>query len=305
MKNRYNPLTLNNYQELVSKNFVTVECKPHNEEEIISSISPIHPGRLKSYIVECANPMSYIRNKEGIDEDSCEDIQILLVHSGIAKVNQNGRNATLGPGDIVSYSAHMPFELVYETSHHTSTLKIAREDICISNKKLNDMLGIKMNKNSMTGRLASQMIRELCYAEIDLHDEDSLNLIEETFLSFIYPAIMKRGNHNDNKDDKRLRDIKSYVKSNLGDPTLCAESTSYRFGLSIRTLNRLFSNSGTTFNKWLWKVRIEECHEKLKFDSNAKITDIIYDTGFSDPSHFYRLFKQAYNKTPKEIRAKK
>ena len=42
---------------------------------------------------------------------------------------------------------------------------------------------------------------------------------------------------------------------------------------------------------------------KLLLSSNLTISDISFQSGYSNLSHFNRTFKQAYNMTPRQLRA--
>jgi AraC-like DNA-binding protein len=43
----------------------------------------------------------------------------------------------------------------------------------------------------------------------------------------------------------------------------------------------------------------------LLFSTNLKVTEVAYDTGFKDPNHFSRVFKQEFGISPSKIRKAK
>lgn len=84
-----------------------------------------------------------------------------------------------------------------------------------------------------------------------------------------------------------------------GDVTL--ESVSERLGIKPRTLRTKLSEADTSFNKLLAEYR---CYlaKKLLAKTNETIDEIVYLTGFSEPSTFYRAFKNWTGMTPIEYR---
>ena len=77
-----------------------------------------------------------------------------------------------------------------------------------------------------------------------------------------------------------------------------------RHGVSARYVQRIFEESGTTFTQYLTEQRLAAAHGALRRPSTAvlPISTIAYDCGFSDVSHFNRLFRQRYGCRPSDVR---
>ena len=74
--------------------------------------------------------------------------------------------------------------------------------------------------------------------------------------------------------------------------------------LSESYFSRLFKKvEGTTFSRYVQKVRINEA-KKLLLQTNCTVTTIAFDVGFSNLSHFNRIFREIEHCTPKEYRNK-
>jgi AraC-like DNA-binding protein len=74
-------------------------------------------------------------------------------------------------------------------------------------------------------------------------------------------------------------------------------------GTSVRTLQRELSFAGLTFSRLLEHIRFEKAAEMLR-ETDAKIIDVAYATGYSDPAHFARAFRRIAGITPREHRNK-
>ena len=69
-------------------------------------------------------------------------------------------------------------------------------------------------------------------------------------------------------------------------------------GRSLATFKRDFKKiSELTPQKWLIKRRLEAAHDILKTD-NKKISDICFEVGFKNLSHFSKLYKEKYGTSP-------
>ena len=77
-----------------------------------------------------------------------------------------------------------------------------------------------------------------------------------------------------------------------------------RLNMKPRAFRALLTKSGTNFNQLLSDYR---CHlaKRLLACTDGSIDEIVYLTGFSEPSTFYRAFKRWTDTTPVEYRKKK
>lgn len=101
-----------------------------------------------------------------------------------------------------------------------------------------------------------------------------------------------------------LRSIQAYLEDRLWRGDLSPERLAPRFGMSARSIQRLFEREGTTFTEFLRERRLDRAHRMLvsrRFDGTS-ITDVSLACGFGDLSHFYRLFRARFGMTPRDVR---
>jgi AraC family transcriptional regulator, positive regulator of tynA and feaB len=105
--------------------------------------------------------------------------------------------------------------------------------------------------------------------------------------------------------EKRLQDAMRFVEIHLSDPKLNAAMVADACGISQRYLSHLLRQQpGTSFSALVWNWRLKTAYEWL---SNSRphdisIAEIAFRIGFKSPAHFSRLFKRAYNMSPREYR---
>ena len=96
---------------------------------------------------------------------------------------------------------------------------------------------------------------------------------------------------------KKIEPIAKYVSENymnrvtLDDLSECVKYDKYYICKLIKgALN-------TTFTEYLTYVRLQMA-ERLLFSTDKPIAEIVYETGFSTPQNFFKVFKAAYGYTP-------
>ena len=72
-------------------------------------------------------------------------------------------------------------------------------------------------------------------------------------------------------------------------------------GVVVANQTRRLSSYGFTYSKLLDEVRFEMARELL-FDAKMRIEDVAGTVGFSDPSHFARMFRRISGLSPTEFR---
>jgi AraC-like DNA-binding protein len=74
-------------------------------------------------------------------------------------------------------------------------------------------------------------------------------------------------------------------------------------GISPRYLQRLLEESGSSFTARVTELRLQRAFALLGDTGLRRISDIALDAGFSDISHFNRLFRARFGDTPSAVRA--
>ncbi len=102
----------------------------------------------------------------------------------------------------------------------------------------------------------------------------------------------------------RLRSVKAYIESNLGDPNLSLATIAKQNGISLRYLHQLFRLVDMSASEWLRLRRLQRCYDLLTSPRNANrsITEIAYSMGFVSSSHFSNLFRAQFKVRPSDVR---
>ncbi len=103
-------------------------------------------------------------------------------------------------------------------------------------------------------------------------------------------------------DDQRLNTILEHLRARLGE-ALTLEDTAEQFGISVRSLTRLFqSRLRISFIQYVKMLRVIRAMELIK-DSSLNMTEIAYEVGYSNISAFSNNFQQLTNMRPTEFKS--
>jgi AraC-like DNA-binding protein len=81
------------------------------------------------------------------------------------------------------------------------------------------------------------------------------------------------------------------------------QSIAEKSGLNLRTFERRFLTvTGLTAKQFAKIIQFQTSLQQLTVKDYKKLTDIVYENGFSDQSHFIRVFKAFTGKTPKTFK---
>ena len=95
------------------------------------------------------------------------------------------------------------------------------------------------------------------------------------------------------------------LPANLHDPALSPDFVAAQFGISTRTLHLRFEKLEQTFGRWLLDARLDASSNALRNPQQhaCSISEIAYNCGFNDLSHFNKSFRTRFGASPSEWRA--
>ncbi|MNC15310.1 putative response regulatory protein [compost metagenome] len=99
----------------------------------------------------------------------------------------------------------------------------------------------------------------------------------------------------------KISEIKQYVADNY-DKNLTLVELSNRFYLNMHYLSQLFKEkTGQTYHEYLTQVRMERTKELLA-KTDLKVYEIAYNVGYTDSTHFSKVFERYAGCKPREYR---
>jgi AraC-like DNA-binding protein len=96
-----------------------------------------------------------------------------------------------------------------------------------------------------------------------------------------------------------------HIAANFQDPELSLEVVARCQGISPRYLQHLMTSSGASFTERVNELRLQRAFALLiePHGCERRISDIALDVGFSDISHFNRVFRARFGISPRGVRS--
>jgi len=101
--------------------------------------------------------------------------------------------------------------------------------------------------------------------------------------------------------DEIVRTLKLMLPSYLDEGTPTITEIAEMGGISVRSFQRMLSNMGLSYSGLVDVVRFENAAKLLRH-TDAKVIDVAFSSGYTDPAHFTRAFRRISGITPREFR---
>lgn len=126
----------------------------------------------------------------------------------------------------------------------------------------------------------------------------------ESLLLNVFDKILKHKKGAGRKPPSWAQELKEIIQDHI-DTNLSLKEISKNLDINPSYLSREFSKyfEDLSFGEYIRKQRIEKAVELMKSPSYS-LTQIAYLTGFSDQSHFTRIFKKHMGQAPAAFRKK-
>jgi AraC-like DNA-binding protein len=104
----------------------------------------------------------------------------------------------------------------------------------------------------------------------------------------------------------RLEAIQHDLERHFLEPAFSLSALARRLSVTPRYVQALFAEAGTSFTDELTKRRLVRAHDMLASAryTHMNVTDVAHECGFSTVSHFHRMFRRRFEKTPGAVRGK-
>jgi AraC-like DNA-binding protein len=98
--------------------------------------------------------------------------------------------------------------------------------------------------------------------------------------------------------------VLDYIAAHFQEPELSVQMVARCQGISPRYLQRLIASSGSSFTERVNELRLQQALKLLTESGGGaqRISDIALQVGFSDVSHFNRLFRARFGDSPRNVR---
>lgn len=251
-------------------------------------------------LVDCeCSPCSGVRGRSQIAATDGDYLVVLINRGGSETVSQGGNEALLRPGDAVAWDSSRPARFAVWEPLVKRSLLIPRTALEAAGFDLAG--GVLLDREAPAMQLLGSYLDTLSRTLSDLSGgaiTAARNATLELFRGALQPATAS----DPSATRPALRDqVDRWLDRRLSMRDLDAEAVAGAHGVSVRTVNRLFSDTGETFTGVVRAKRLARVREEL-LAGDKTISALAARWGFFDTSHLNRSFRTMYGVSPREYR---
>ncbi|MFF3904938.1 AraC family transcriptional regulator [Streptomyces sp. NPDC001848] len=240
-----------------------------------------------------------------------------FVHLGLqlresTAVSHHGTEILLEPGDLLFCDPDLLRSVYLDDDCQMMVFRISRHHLGVAEPDLRRIAGVPVRGGEGLGSMASVLLSALAPAGEfrssrigDRLVRSALDLVGALVMELL--ATQRRPETSDasNTGDELLTRIKEFIEGNLGDPDLSPTSIALAHHISVRYLHKLFQNEDTSVSQWIRQRRLVVSRQMLNRAPNHGLTvaAVARRSGFTSPSHFSRVFRDAYGMSPRAWQA--
>ncbi len=279
-----------------------------NEENVITVKKDVGPCSIVHFKSE--RSISFNRSWHHIRDDATEVVILWFIKRGGLRIFHAGNTSTPEAGDFVITKSTNQFAIEcrvdensqYEAMHIMVPAHLFRKFIPGEVSS-----GFFVQASGPAFALIDQVMSGIFSSQTEF-TEKTQRLMLDGALSALSDTIQKHQGLTPQKEsvsEKRLKTALDYIDLHLSDPKLNNARVAKACGISPRYLSFLLKKQGLTFADYVKEKRLASARRWLSSSNASDITiaEIAFRVGFKSPAHFSRIFKQAYDKGPREYRS--
>jgi AraC family transcriptional activator of tynA and feaB len=241
--------------------------------------------------------------------DSVDHYFAFFPVDGQIALTQNDQAVQLAVGDVALVDAARPATFFGDNGSaawNAMTLNLSRQSV-VSHLGFEPEGGLYRHAGTSAGRLLFDLIRNTDqeYESTSSQGDSYMQLAVYDLVGALFaPSDPWPSSRHADKLFARIRRI---VKDSFADPNLGPNEVATEMGISLRYLQQIFTQRGSTCSEFIFSVRLDHAarlvQRRASLGTREPLSEIAYSCGFRDYSHFARKFRHRFGDAPGAFRA--
>lgn len=232
-------------------------------------------------------------------------LKIVAPWQGSASVEQAGRRAAATSGGWVIYDTTGSYAIANPERVEHLIVMLPKDQMAERGVRLSDLMARHVGGASGISRVALETMRST-YQELPAMSPQAARGAGELIMQLVRLSLLElAGEQTAVTQREALKDrIRDHVARHLRDPRLSIDGIAQALNCSKRHLFNAFAGDEDTLAGTILRQRLAACARELRdpAQGNRSITDIALSWGFSNLSHFSRVFREYAGMSASEFR---
>lgn len=233
--------------------------------------------------------------------DACFYLNLQL--AGECRITQGGKSVILCPGEVGIFDGATTFALDHRRGERlgVASLMVPKPVLRDTEEVLPDGMALKLSQDQYYGNLLCEATRTLA-TSVGRNTGEAAARLYEVVLSLATLAATSSGSETRpaNRSDAQFFRVKRIIANRCADADFTVAHCAAEAGLAVGYVHNLFARHEDTFGACLLRKRLRAAAQSLRDRrfAHLPVSAIAYSAGFRDASHFGRVFRRAYDRSP-------
>lgn len=295
-------------RHVVADTFVPFDLQVDVDDDLKAQLLTGQVGTLDVTQVS-APPLQAVRTPRLIRALDPESFKLEVPVRGHTVFAQGDLEAALTPGDSTLLDLSRPCRLVDRGDEHGnvavtfphSALPLPHDDVA-------RLTAVPISGRDSLGAAISSLARHMARSLRSEHPPAG-DRLATALMDLVVVALAERLDRSPalppvTHRRALLTSVQTFIDQHLAEPGLCPGVVAAAHHISLRYLYNLFASQHTSVAGWIRERRLHRCRQDLADPALAhcSVSAIAARWGFTDPAHFSRAFRAAYDLAPTEYR---
>ena len=236
-----------------------------------------------------------------------ENYDIIIPCDGTMSFCQHDRRGEVEPGEYVLLNRGQFYELCAPSDLRHWRITLPAADLKGRLSSVDDHVGKRFEQNVRMACLLRGFVSMVArtFAEESPPNPEAFATEVISFVMLALAAENRKEAANWRNSRYRLKQrIFDFIETNLEDIELSPKKIARANRISPSYLYSLFADNNTTVSQFIQARRLQKAYEILVADANGALTvsEIAYQVGFKNASHFSRTFSRHFRIAPRDAR---
>jgi AraC-like DNA-binding protein len=240
------------------------------------------------------------RTRRDVRIDGQDYCALLLQIAGRIGIMQNDQDVQLAAGDVALLDATRPVTCLNEGNAQWSflCLHLPRESF-VTHLGFEPQGGLTGHRGTPPAHLLFELVR-IAVESDDSRSDPYMKLAVYDLVGALFGLSDRRSVSG--HAEKLFARIRQLITDRFADPDFGPCKVAAEAGVSLRYLQKLFTERGLTCSEFIYSLRLDHAaclvRRRAVLDTGQPLSEIAYASGFHDYSHFARKFRRRFGYTP-------